>query len=191
MELHPDCEPEVIAISTSDVESTPRARNAKPFVKLFSFLPSLLRGRFRTSGTSGTNTRKSETKHGRQAVERLVNNYTNYYISGGFGGSGGESLDQGGDGGTGKGPTVYFGQPYAREPSEFRTIRLGDLKLVKEVRLSLQSGVVGRQSRGAGVRRLYHAKIRRDPGTVTIAMYQGDGAEEQWRQHVAKYESIR
>ncbi|KAJ6464426.1 hypothetical protein C8R45DRAFT_1023963, partial [Mycena sanguinolenta] len=52
MDLHADSEPEVIAISTSDVESTPnRAGNAKPFVKLFSFLPSLLRGRFQTSGT--------------------------------------------------------------------------------------------------------------------------------------------
>ncbi|KAF7353178.1 hypothetical protein MSAN_01505400 [Mycena sanguinolenta] len=97
----------------------------------------------------------------------------------GFGGSGGEGRDQGGDGGTGQGPTVYFGQPEARESSEFQTIRLGDLKLIKEVHLSLQSGVVGRQSRGVGVQRIYHAKIRRDPGAVTVAMYQGDGAEEE------------
>ncbi|KAF7353124.1 hypothetical protein MSAN_01499800 [Mycena sanguinolenta] len=44
---------------------------------------------------------------------------------------------------------------------------------------------------GACARRIYHAEIRRDPGTVTVAMYQGEGAEEEWRQHVAKYESIR
>ncbi|KAJ6464523.1 hypothetical protein C8R45DRAFT_501368 [Mycena sanguinolenta] len=77
--------------------------------------------------------------------------------------------------------------------SDFRTIRLGDLKLVKEVRLSSQSGVVGRQSRlgGLSVRRIYHAEIRRDPGPVTVAMYQGDGAEQEWQRHVAKYESIR
>ncbi|KAJ6464533.1 hypothetical protein C8R45DRAFT_1174745 [Mycena sanguinolenta] len=77
------------------------------------------------------------------------------------------------------------------QPSEFRTIRLGDVKLVKEVRLSPQSGIVGHQSRGVGVRRIYHAAIRRDPGIVTVAMYQGNGAEDEWRQHVAKYESIR
>ncbi|KAF7366363.1 hypothetical protein MSAN_00892800 [Mycena sanguinolenta] len=75
--------------------------------------------------------------------------------------------------------------------SEFRTIRLGDVKLVKEIRLSLQSVLVGRQIQGVGVRRVYHAEIRRDPGPVTVAMYQGDGAEDEWRQHVAKYESIR
>ncbi|KAF7337229.1 hypothetical protein MSAN_02275300 [Mycena sanguinolenta] len=74
---------------------------------------------------------------------------------------------------------------------DFRTIRLGDVKLVKEVCLSPQSAVVGRQSRGVGVRRMYHAEIRRDPGTVTVALYQGVGAEEEWRYHVAKYESIR
>ncbi|KAF7353270.1 hypothetical protein MSAN_01514900 [Mycena sanguinolenta] len=39
--------------------------------------------------------------------------------------------------------------------------------------------VVGRQSRGAGVRQIYHGEIRRDPGIVTVAMYQGDGAEEE------------
>ncbi|KAJ6464493.1 hypothetical protein C8R45DRAFT_500827 [Mycena sanguinolenta] len=38
---------------------------------------------------------------------------------------------------------------------------------------------------------MYHAKICCDPGTVTVVMYQGNGAEEEWRQHVAKYESIR
>ncbi|KAJ6464503.1 hypothetical protein C8R45DRAFT_500971 [Mycena sanguinolenta] len=192
MDLHADSEPEVIVISTSDAESTPkRAKKAKPFIKSFSFFPSLLKGRFQTSGTSETPARKySESKSGRQAAEHPVNNY-NYHISGGRGGTGGEGRDQGGDGGAGHGPTVYFGQPQDREQSEFQAIRLGDLKLFKEVRLSLQSGVVDHESRGVGVRRIYHAEIRRDPGPVTVAMYQGDGAEREWRQHVAKYESIR
>ncbi|KAJ6464490.1 hypothetical protein C8R45DRAFT_1024173 [Mycena sanguinolenta] len=181
MDLHADSEPEAIVISTSDAESTPkRARNAKPFIKSFSFLPSLLK-RLQTSGTSGTHARKyAETKPGRQVADhRPITNYNNnYFINGGRGGSGGEGGDQGGDGGTGQGPTVYFGQPHERESSDFQTIRLGDLKLVKDVRLGLQFGVVGRQSRGVSVRRMYHAKIRRDPGTVTAVMYQGDGAEE-------------
>ncbi|KAF7337249.1 hypothetical protein MSAN_02277400 [Mycena sanguinolenta] len=109
----------------------------------------------------------------------------------GRGGSGGEGGDKGGDGGTGQGPTIYLGQSQAQEPSEFRTIPRGDVKLVKEVRLSPQSGVVGRQSRGVSVRRaVYHAEIRGDPGTVTVAVYQGNGAEEECRKDVAKYESI-
>ncbi|KAF7330737.1 hypothetical protein MSAN_02446300 [Mycena sanguinolenta] len=94
-------------------------------------------------------------------------------------------------GGVFAGSVTNVYNPHPEQPSDFQKIRLGDVKLVKEVRLSLQSGVVGRQSRRVGVRRIYHAEIRRDPGTVTIAMYQGDGAEEEWRQHVAKYESIR
>ncbi|KAF7353111.1 hypothetical protein MSAN_01498400 [Mycena sanguinolenta] len=75
--------------------------------------------------------------------------------------------------------------------NDFRTIQRGDLKLVKEVRLSTESGVVSRQSRGVSVRRaVYHAEIRGDPGTVTVAVYQGNGAEEEWRKDVVKYESI-
>ncbi|KAF7353242.1 hypothetical protein MSAN_01512000 [Mycena sanguinolenta] len=194
MDLHADSEAEVIVLSTSDnVESIPkRPRNAKLFIKSFSFLPSLLRGSFKTSGTRGTYTRKySETKPGRQAAERLVNNY-NYYvdITGGFGGSGGEGGDQGGDGGSGQGPTVYFGQHQARESSDFRTIRRGDIKLVKEICTSPQSGVVGHQSRGACVRRIHHAEISGNPGIVTVAVYQGVGAEQEWQEGVAKYESI-
>ncbi|KAF7353226.1 hypothetical protein MSAN_01510400 [Mycena sanguinolenta] len=65
------------------------------------------------------------------------------------------------------------------QPSEFQTIRLGDMKLVNEVSFSPQFSVVGCQTRRVGVRRIYHAEIRRDPGMVTVAMYQGNGAEEE------------
>ncbi|KAF7353149.1 hypothetical protein MSAN_01502400 [Mycena sanguinolenta] len=199
MDLHADSEPEVTAVSTSDAksavypsivspEASRRASNANPFIQSFSLLPSLLRGRFKTSGTSEARTRKySETKPGRHAAEQPVNNYYNYHITGGFGGSGGEGHNQGGNGGVGHGPTIYFGQPRDRESSDFRTIRRGDLKLVKEVRLSTESGVVA----GMGVQRtVYHAAIRGDPVTVTVAVYQGDGAGEEWQRDIAKYESI-
>ncbi|KAF7337270.1 hypothetical protein MSAN_02279500 [Mycena sanguinolenta] len=66
------------------------------------------------------------------------------------------------------------------QQTAFQTIRRGDLKLLKEVRLSTESGVVSLQSRGVDVRRaVYHAKIHGDPGTVTVAVYQGDGAEKE------------
>ncbi|KAF7353105.1 hypothetical protein MSAN_01497800 [Mycena sanguinolenta] len=202
MDLHPDSDPEVIVLSTSDAKSTPypsvvspeasrRARKAKPFIKSFGFSPSLRRESFKTSGIRKTRTRGYwEKKLGRQATEHTVNKYYSYHITGGFGGSGGEGLDQGGDGGTGQGPTVYFGQPQERELSKFRTIPLGDINLMKTIDLDPRSDVVGCRSRGVGVRRLYHAEIRRDPGTMTVAMYQGDGAEEKWRQHVAKHPNI-
>ncbi|KAF7353182.1 hypothetical protein MSAN_01505800 [Mycena sanguinolenta] len=203
MDPQADSEAEVIVLSTSDnvdsAESTPvvsphasrRSRKAKPFLESFSFLPSLRRESVKTAGIRKTRTRKYwEAKLGRQGTKHTVNKYYNYHITGGFGGSGGEGHNQGGDGGIGQGPTVYFGQLQEQELSEFQTIRLGDLKLVKEVCLSLQTGVVGRQSRGLGVRRIYHAEIRRDPGPVTVVMYQGNRVEEEWRQHVAKHPHI-
>ncbi|KAF7353166.1 hypothetical protein MSAN_01504100 [Mycena sanguinolenta] len=198
MDLHADSEAEVIVLSTSDnVESTPkRARNAKLFIKSFSFLPSLLRGSFKTSGTRGTHTRKySETKPGKHAGEQLVNNYYNYHITGGFGGSGGEGGDKGGDGGAGQGPTVYFGQPQAWESSAFRTIQLGDINLIKEfkeIRSSPRWSVVGRQTPSASVRRVYMAKLEgHESGHMTVAMYEGAGTEEEWNHHLEKYEAVR
>ncbi|KAJ7347385.1 hypothetical protein DFH08DRAFT_809145 [Mycena albidolilacea] len=50
----------------------------------------------------------------------------------------------------------------------------------------------GRQKRRGGFRRMYTAKIvGNESRTMTVAVYQGNGAEEEWRQQVAKYESIR
>ncbi|KAF7353143.1 hypothetical protein MSAN_01501800 [Mycena sanguinolenta] len=199
-----------VVLSTSDwPESTlypgaplPQAgrlkSNAKLFVKSMGFLPSLLGARvpeFQASGTARTDTRKyTETKPGRRAAEHTVN-YYNYHITGGFGGSGGEGRDQGGDGGTGQGPTIYFSQLQARESSAFRTIPLGDINLIKEFKeicSTSQSSFVGRQISQATVRRVYKAKLEgRDSGPMTVPIYQGDGAEETWNQHLANYESIR
>ncbi|KAF7337241.1 hypothetical protein MSAN_02276600 [Mycena sanguinolenta] len=194
MDPQADSDEEFIVLSTPDCTESASYVFAELFVKSIGLLPSLLGARvteFQGSGTSRTHIRKYSETIKRQIVDqRSITNY-NCVINGGRGGSGGEGGDKGGDGGTGQGPTIYLGQSQAQEPSDFRTIRLGDLKLVKEVCLSLQSSVVGNQSRGVCARRIYNAEICRDPGTVTVAMYQGDGAEEEWRQHVAKYESIR
>ncbi|KAF7353296.1 hypothetical protein MSAN_01517600 [Mycena sanguinolenta] len=71
----------------------------------------------------------------------------------------------------------------------------GDIKLIKEfkeMRSSPQSSLVGRRAPGASVRRVYMAKLEgRQSGHMTVAMYEGDGAEEAWNQHLAKYEAIR
>ncbi|KAF7353131.1 hypothetical protein MSAN_01500600 [Mycena sanguinolenta] len=71
----------------------------------------------------------------------------------------------------------------------------GDIKLIqkfKEMRSSPQSSLVGRQNPGANVRRVYMAKLEgRQSGNMTVAMYEGDGAEEAWNQHLAKYEAVR
>ncbi|KAF7352157.1 hypothetical protein MVEN_01178900 [Mycena venus] len=71
----------------------------------------------------------------------------------------------------------------------FRTIPLGDINLLKEIRLDSQFGHVSRQRRRSGVRRLYAAEL--EGRRMTVAMYQGYGVEQEWQQHVAKYASIR
>jgi hypothetical protein len=49
---------------------------------------------------------------------------------------------------------------------------------MKEIRPTGPSGVVGRQSRGVGVRRMYTAQIVGGGWPMTVAMYQGAGAEK-------------
>ncbi|KAF7337274.1 hypothetical protein MSAN_02279900 [Mycena sanguinolenta] len=203
MDPQVDSDEEFIVLSTSDyTESASYAfaqagglkGNAKLFVKSIGFLPSLLGARvteFQASGTARTHIRKySETMRRQIADHRSVTNY-NYIINGGRGGSGGEGGDQGGDGGAGHGPTVNFGQPQAREVSAFRTIRLGDIKLIKEFK-EIHFGVVDRPTSGASVRRVYKAKLEgHESDHMTVAMYEGAGAEEAWSQDLAKYEIVR
>ncbi|KAF7366988.1 hypothetical protein MSAN_00957600 [Mycena sanguinolenta] len=85
--------------------------------------------------------------------------------------------------------------PPSEPPTAFRTVLLGDINLIKEfkeMRSGPQSSLVGRQIPGASVRRVYMAKIEgRESGYMTVAVYEGDGAEEAWSQHLASYESIR
>ncbi|KAJ6566419.1 hypothetical protein B0H19DRAFT_1137744, partial [Mycena capillaripes] len=50
-------------------------------------------------------------------------------------------------------------------------------------------GLINRHRIQPSVRRIYSAKIGGQ--TTTVAMYQGRGAEEEWRQDLAKYSSIR
>ncbi|KAJ6450161.1 hypothetical protein C8R45DRAFT_1043826 [Mycena sanguinolenta] len=74
-------------------------------------------------------------------------------------------------------------------PSDIRKIPLGDIDLQREMRLVNKSVVLEHHR---SVRRLYCAKIDgRKADSVTVATYQGDCAEDEWRQDIAKYMSIR
>jgi hypothetical protein len=58
-------------------------------------------------------------------------------------------------------------------------IPMGDLDLLEEIRFDDGSGVVGRHHpERTRVRRVYSARIDGRNSGVTVAMYQGDGAEE-------------
>ncbi|KAF7367521.1 hypothetical protein MSAN_00815100 [Mycena sanguinolenta] len=148
---------------------------------------------------TGSHTRSdSETRRrfiAAQTANRLQVVTNNYYIRGGVGGAGGIGRDQGigGGGGAGHGPTLNFYTPPREEQSEFRTIQPGDI-ILKEIRLKSPYGVVefqNRSSPGAVVWRVHSGEICGGPGAVTVAMYEGDRAEEEWRQDVAKYAAIR
>ncbi|KAJ6512516.1 hypothetical protein C8R45DRAFT_960619 [Mycena sanguinolenta] len=117
-------------------------------------------------------------------------------IYGGIGGSGGRGGVIGGDGGMGEGPRVRIGvartvtninKNYStppQVPSGFRTIPLGDIDLQREIQLDSDSGIVS-------LRRLYSAKIEGSDATRTVAMYEGDAAELEWRRDTKRYMAIR
>jgi hypothetical protein len=65
-----------------------------------------------------------------------------------------------------------------RRKKVFRTIALGDIDLLNEIRVDY-SGVVDRWTRRASFRRTYCARIEgRGSQHMTVAMYQGNGAAE-------------
>ncbi|KAF7330672.1 hypothetical protein MSAN_02452500 [Mycena sanguinolenta] len=79
-------------------------------------------------------------------------------------------------------------------PSDFRMIPMGDIDLRREIRVDECTGVVNSQPRErACVRRIHSAKaiIAGRKSRVTVAIYQGNGAEKEWRQDIAKYMSLR
>ncbi|KAF7353331.1 hypothetical protein MSAN_01521300 [Mycena sanguinolenta] len=208
LQLHSD--PEFSLVSTDNAAAQPGVvspqvrgfkRNLKLFLKPFIFRPSFFGGprvNPQVPQPIKSHTR-SDSRRGRfmpaQRADHLVTNNYHYYISGGVGGTGGIGRDQGvgGGGGAGHGPTLNFYVPTREEQSEFRTVRLGDIKLRKQID-SESYYVVDYQNRlcrETVVRRVYSGEIRGDPGPVTVAMYDGDQAEEEWRQDVAKYAAIR
>lgn len=60
---------------------------------------------------------------------------------------------------------------------DFRTICLGDLYLLNEIRLD-EGGVVNRQRGLCPARRIYSARIRETQLDMTVAVYEGENAEE-------------
>ncbi|KAJ6518082.1 hypothetical protein C8R47DRAFT_5544 [Mycena vitilis] len=69
--------------------------------------------------------------------------------------------------------------------SDFRSIRLGDIDL-RELRLE-RGRVHGRQSPS----RVYAARVEGRNSDVTVAIYEGRGAKEDWREDIALYSSLR
>ncbi|KAJ6462886.1 hypothetical protein C8R45DRAFT_524257, partial [Mycena sanguinolenta] len=72
-------------------------------------------------------------------------------------------------------------------------IPMGDIDLRRQIRVNEYTGVAYSYPQRACVRRMHSAKARIDgqKSRVTVAMYQGDDAEEEWRQDIAKHMSLR
>ncbi|KAJ6526647.1 hypothetical protein B0H19DRAFT_1275501 [Mycena capillaripes] len=77
----------------------------------------------------------------------------------------------------------YFSSPAI--PSDFRMLPLADIDLQHEIHLDIGTGIVERRH---GVRRMYSARVGGQ--NTTVAMYQGPGAEEEWRQDIANHPNI-
>ncbi|KAJ6566416.1 hypothetical protein B0H19DRAFT_710077 [Mycena capillaripes] len=87
--------------------------------------------------------------------------------------------------------TTNYYTTAATVPSDVnvKMVSLWDIDLQHEIHLDTSTGLVNRHRIQPTVRRMYSAKIKGQ--TTTVAMYQGRGAEEEWRQELAKYTSIR
>ncbi|KAJ7470013.1 hypothetical protein B0H11DRAFT_1388948 [Mycena galericulata] len=77
--------------------------------------------------------------------------------------------------------------------SDFRVIPMGDLNLLRTIRQDTQSGLVHlrRERASPCTRRIYTARIHGSQTNVTAAVYEGDGAEEQWRAEISRYSELR
>ncbi|KAJ7854212.1 hypothetical protein B0H14DRAFT_2756948 [Mycena olivaceomarginata] len=78
-----------------------------------------------------------------------------------------------------------------RTPSDFRMMPIGDLNLLKEIKRASGSLVVRRRKGRASMKKMYITRIPGFQSTMTAAVFQGDGAEEQWRAEISRYSDIR
>ncbi|KAF7377033.1 hypothetical protein MSAN_00121400 [Mycena sanguinolenta] len=79
-------------------------------------------------------------------------------------------------------------------PSDLRMIPMGDIELRHEIRVNEYTGVAYfRPRERVCVRRIHSANaiIAGRKSRVTVAIYQGNDAEEHWRQDIAKHMSMR
>ncbi|KAJ7184974.1 hypothetical protein C8R46DRAFT_469093 [Mycena filopes] len=80
-------------------------------------------------------------------------------------------------------------------PSDFRLIPLGDIDLqwevqAHEIRVDDEARVVALDPRRC-VRRVYSAKVQGPEADMTAVVYEGHGAEEEWRRDLARYMAFR
>ncbi|KAJ7890005.1 hypothetical protein B0H13DRAFT_2277151 [Mycena leptocephala] len=76
-------------------------------------------------------------------------------------------------------------------PSDFRMIPMGEIDLQHEIRVGNESGLIYHQHHLGHARRMYSAKVEGRESSRTVAIHQGNGAEQEWRRDVASYMTLR
>ncbi|KAF7340609.1 hypothetical protein MSAN_02132500 [Mycena sanguinolenta] len=79
-----------------------------------------------------------------------------------------------------------------RLPADFRMIPMGDIDLRREIRVDQLTGVANCPRQRTCIRRMHSAKARIDgrESKVTVAVYQGNGAQEEWRRDIGNHANI-
>ncbi|KAJ7152401.1 hypothetical protein C8R46DRAFT_1357467 [Mycena filopes] len=85
--------------------------------------------------------------------------------------------------------TNYVAAPAV--PRGLHMIPLGDIDLQQDLSVETRSGFIGLRQERRCARRVYSAKIAGQKSNITVAMYQGDRAEEEWREDVERYLAVR
>ncbi|KAJ6458017.1 hypothetical protein C8R45DRAFT_1032572 [Mycena sanguinolenta] len=76
-------------------------------------------------------------------------------------------------------------------PPNFPVIPLGHVNLLQEIGCHGRGGVVHYRHGRNSARRMYSAQIHGLKSNMAVAFYQGDNAEERWREAVSQYSKLR
>ncbi|KAJ7223332.1 hypothetical protein GGX14DRAFT_657922 [Mycena pura] len=74
--------------------------------------------------------------------------------------------------------------------TDFRIVPRGDLDLLHEIQLDCESGVVYRRNERRTLRKVHSARIHGSKSPMTVAVYQGDNAEEEWKCDISKHANL-
>ncbi|KAF7378115.1 hypothetical protein MSAN_00235800 [Mycena sanguinolenta] len=76
-------------------------------------------------------------------------------------------------------------------PSDFLRVPLGSIDLHAEIRLDATRGVVRRKHVRGSVRHMYSARVVGHNEPMTVAVYEGDNAEREWKRDLLRYSNLR
>ncbi|KAJ6449383.1 hypothetical protein C8R45DRAFT_1224458 [Mycena sanguinolenta] len=81
--------------------------------------------------------------------------------------------------------------PNRRAVVDYLRIPFGSIDLRHEIFLDGAAGLVSRNHKRGTLHRMYSARINRRSKPMTVALYQGDGAEQKWRESIFLHSNFR